>query len=73
MSEVGVAPLNLRAERLRRGMSARAIAIEIEVSEDVLLWAERTGRRPSPENALKIAKFYGIDVLDQWPLKVIAA
>lgn len=61
-------PVNLRAERLRRGLSAARAAEQIGVSEDVLLWAETTGRRPNPENAHKIAVFFGVDVLVQWPL-----
>jgi transcriptional regulator with XRE-family HTH domain len=60
-------PINLRAERRRRGLSAAAAAREIGVSEDVLLYAERTGRQPQPENAYKIASFYEVDVLVQWP------
>lgn len=65
-------PVNLRAERLRRGMSAAAASAEIGVSEDVLLWAERTGRRPSPANARLIASFYEFDVVEQWPLSTPA-
>jgi transcriptional regulator with XRE-family HTH domain len=60
--------MNLRAERLRRGMSAAAAAAEIGVTEDVLLWAERTRRRPNPANAERIAAYYGFDVIEQWPL-----
>lgn len=63
-------PLNLRAERLRRGLSAAALARELGISADVVLYAERDpNRRPAPENALKIATFFGVDVLDQWPLE----
>lgn len=64
------APVDLRAERLRRGLSAKAAAEAIgePVNEDSLLWAERTRRRPSPANAAAIATFYGLDVMVQWPL-----
>lgn len=59
--------INLREERLRRGLSAKALAAQIDVSEDVLLYAERGGR-PQPANARRIADYFGIDVLAQWPL-----
>lgn len=64
--------VNLREERLRKRMSARVAAELIGVSEDVLLWAERTGRRPTIENAGKIADFYEFDLLEQWPLEEVA-
>lgn len=68
-------PVDLRAERLRRGLSARAAAEQIGegVTEDVVLWAERTGRRPSPANAVTIAKFFGLDSMVQWPIETKAA
>lgn len=69
MTEVRpVEPIDLRAARLRRGLSASKVGQKIEVSEDVILWAERTGRRPRPEHALKIARFYGLDPVIQWPI-----
>jgi transcriptional regulator with XRE-family HTH domain len=66
--------VDLRAERLRLGKSARELAEEIGVSEDVLLYAERNPRRrPTPGNAHKIATFFEIDVLEQWPEHEAAA
>ena len=65
-------PVDLRAERHRRGLSATQAAKEIGVSLDVILHAEKGGR-PQPKNALKIAKYYGLDVLTQWPLERRAA
>lgn len=70
MRDVPTEPINLREARLRLGLSARVAAQRIgeSVTEDVLLWAERTKRRPSPSNAVAIANFYGFDVIVQWPL-----
>ena len=59
--------INIQAERLRRGMSRAALAVEIGVSEDVIRSAE-DGRRPQPGNAVAIATYFGVDVLEQWPL-----
>lgn len=60
--------VDLRSERLRRGKSAAALAEDIGVTEDVLLWAERNpDRRPRPENAFKIATYFSFDVVEQWP------
>lgn len=59
--------VDLRVERLRRGKSIAQMAEEIGVTPRVLLAAER-GARPHPQNALKIADAFGVDVLDQWPV-----
>jgi transcriptional regulator with XRE-family HTH domain len=64
-------PLNLKVERLRRGKSIAAMACDIGVSEHVLRYAEKGGR-PLPESALKIADYFGVDVLVQWPLEEAA-
>lgn len=64
--------LDLKAERLRRGKSVEKLAEQIGVSEYVLRYAEKGGR-PHPGNALKIAQFYGVDVIDQWPVEEEAA
>lgn len=60
------APINLRVERLRRGKSVAQAAKDIGVAEHVLRYAEGGGR-PVPENALKIADYYEVDVIVQWP------
>ena len=64
-------PINLVAERLRRGKSVVAMAQEIGVADHVLRYAEKGGR-PHPENTLKIANFYGVDVVTQWPVETAA-
>lgn len=60
------APINLRAERRRRGKSIRRQAEEIGVSARVLDLAEK-GSTPHPANQRLIAEFYGVDVVLQWP------
>jgi predicted transcriptional regulator len=59
-------PINLTVERLRRGKSIPQAATEAGVPEHVLRYAEKGGR-PQPENALKIADYFGVDVIVQWP------
>lgn len=58
--------VNLIEERLRRGKSVAQMAAEIGIPDHVLRYAEKGGR-PLPENALKIADHYGVDVIAQWP------
>jgi transcriptional regulator with XRE-family HTH domain len=61
--------INLRAERVNRGLSTREAAAEIGVSAAVILRAEHgKGERPRPHNAKLIADFYGYKVTDIWPL-----
>jgi transcriptional regulator with XRE-family HTH domain len=59
--------LNLKFERLNRGLSTREAAEEIGVSQAVVLRAER-GEALRPRHAKRIADFYGVRVTDQWPL-----
>lgn len=65
---VGSSGIDLRAARLRLGLSLTQAAHEIGVSKRSLHGAEN-GTRPHPRNALRIARFYGVDVLVQWPLE----
>lgn len=60
------APVNLRAERRRRGQSLDQAAEESGVTKRVLQNAE-LGGVPRPENQEKIASYYGLDLLVQWP------
>lgn len=66
MSDQREGPINLRDERRRRGLSMQRAADEIGVHKRVLQEAER-GSTPRPDNALKIATFFGVDVVTQWP------
>lgn len=60
--------MNLRAERLNRGLSVIAFAAACDVPEHVIRHAEK-GNVPSPPNALKIATFLEAAVTDVWPLE----
>ena len=61
--------VNIRGERLNKGLSAKDAADEIGISKQVLLNAENRLNTPRPETALKIAKFYGHQVTDIWPVE----
>lgn len=65
-------PLNLREERVNRGLSERMAAAEMGIARETLLRAER-GERPHPAQGKKIADFYGVRVTDLWPLEDVAA
>lgn len=64
-------PLDLKAERLNRGKNVLELATEIGVRPHVLRRAE-AGERLAPENAYKIATFYGYKVTDLWPVEAPA-
>lgn len=59
--------MNLRGERLNRGLSTRDAAEKIRVSRAVLTRAE-DGLGVRPSHAKKIADFYGFQVTDIWPI-----
>lgn len=59
--------VNLRAERVNRGLSLADAEEEIGVPKHVLQGAEN-GSSPRPATALKIAQFYGYKVTDIWPV-----
>lgn len=60
--------VDLRKERINRGLSQEAAAEVMEIDRDALARAERGEGRPHPRNAFKIASFYGYRVTDVWPL-----
>ena len=64
--------LNLQAERLNRGLTAKDCAAEIGIPDYVLRYAE-TGGRPRPAAAKKIADYFGTTVTAQWPMEREAA
>lgn len=59
--------INMRADRINRGLSQLELADRIGVSVDVVRNVEETGNRPRPANALAIANFYECTVLELWP------
>lgn len=64
--------MNLRAERLNKGLSTRDAAAEIGVTQAILIRAEG-GQGVRPAHAKKIADFYGCKVTDIWPVSDEAA
>lgn len=60
--------IDLRKERINRGLSGRQAAKEIGVEPDTLARAERGAGVPHPRNAKLIADFYGVKVTDLWPV-----
>lgn len=65
--------VNLTAERLNRGLSLRQAAEQMGITGQTLSRAEQGEFQPHPNNALKIADFYGYKVTDIWPLAKEAA
>lgn len=64
--------MSLKAARLNRGLSIEALAKQVGVPAHVIRHAE-SGGRPRPENALRIAEFFGCQVTDFWPVEPVEA
>lgn len=64
--------VDLRSERLNRGLTVAQMAERAGVTKRVLQNAER-GTTPHPANALKIATFLERQVTDIWPVHEAAA
>lgn len=62
----------IRSARLDKGLSIRAAAKTIGVTQDILFRAEK-GSTPRPAAAKRIADFYDAKVTDIWPLDEKAA
>ena len=60
--------VSLKAERLNRGLSIKQAPEKMGVAAPTLGRAE-DGEGIHPNNALKIADFYGLKVTDIWPVK----
>lgn len=65
--------VNLKAERLNRGLSLPAASEAMDIPMNVIHRAESGDGRPHPANAKVIADFYGYKVTDIWPLEEVAA
>ena len=61
--------MNLKAERLNRGLSLRTASQRMGIPSYILRDAENKGTVPRPEAAKKIADFYGYLVTDIWPVE----
>jgi len=59
--------IDLKAERVNKGLSLDALAASIDVPKSTLARVEG-GSHPRVETAFKIADFYGYKVTDIWPL-----
>ncbi len=59
--------VDLKAERLNRGLSLDALSDEIDVPKSTLARME-TGVAPRPAVRLKVADLYGYEVTEIWPL-----
>lgn len=64
--------IDLKAERLNRGLSLNALSAEVGLPKSTLARIEG-GIPPRPETAKKIADFYGVKVTDIWPTEKEAA
>lgn len=60
--------IDIKSERVNRGLSVKAAAEAIGVAPVVLRRAEDGTAVPRPHNAAKIARFYGVQATDLWPL-----
>lgn len=58
----------LRSLRVNQGLTIRAAAKKMKVPVTTLAEAERGTRKPEVGNAFKIARFYGREVTDFWPV-----
>lgn len=66
--------VNVRHHRLNvRGLSVKAFAAEVGVTEDVIRNLEETGNRPQPQNAVKVARYFGTTTEEMWPAEKVAA
>jgi transcriptional regulator with XRE-family HTH domain len=65
--------VDLRAERINRGLSLDAMADAIDVPKSTLARAERRDSVPVPAVQLKIAGFFGYLPSDVWPTEDRAA
>lgn len=60
--------VDLRSERINRGLGMTEAAKRMDVHVSILARAEAGISQPHPKNALKIARFFGYQVTDVWPL-----
>jgi DNA-binding XRE family transcriptional regulator len=59
---------SLRALRHNKGLTAKEAAAQIGVGVPTLLNAESGAAAPIVQNKHKIASFYGVQVVDIWPV-----
>lgn len=64
--------VDLKAERLNRGLTLDALSAETDVPKSTLARMEG-GVSPRPAVRLKIASYYGYEVTEIWPVEQKAA
>jgi len=64
--------VNLKAERLNRGLSLEAAGEQMGILRQTL-WNAEHGKGVSPATAKAIADFYGYRVTEIWPVEEAAA
>ncbi len=60
--------IDLKAERVNRGLTLRSAALEMGVEPSTLQRAEAGVSVPRAQAAFRIADFYGHRVTDVWPI-----
>lgn len=65
--------VNLKAERLNRGLTREALAKELDVSTETVRNIESRRTTPRVQTAKAIADLYGHEVTDIWPVDTEAA
>jgi DNA-binding XRE family transcriptional regulator len=61
--------VDLRAERINRGLNINDAADRIGISRATLRRVEGGDQQPHAATAFKVASFYGYKVTDVWPLE----
>jgi DNA-binding XRE family transcriptional regulator len=60
--------VTLEQLRLDAGLSPEQLAAETGVSNVTIRSAERSGKRPQPQTAKKLADYFGVKVTAIWPV-----
>lgn len=60
--------LDLKTERLNRGLSLAALSEETGIPKSTLARIETTDIEPAPKTKLALASFYGFEVVELWPV-----
>lgn len=65
--------VNLKAERLNRGLTTREVAEKVKVTSATIERIESGTSLPRPGTAKRLADLYGYKVTDIWPVEEKAA